>query len=313
MKNFHEPWGVWSFQRLSFLDLHCKYSQNWFAGEENRAIGRSLFSLQKKGLVLVTQLCLTLCNPMDGSKPGFPVFHYLLEFSQIHVNWVHDTIQQSHPLSSPFPSCFQSFPASGSFPVSQLFTSGGQRTEASASASVLLMNIKGRFPWGLTGWTSLLSKELSRVFSSITVWKHQFFSTQHLYGPTLTSIHGYWKNHSFDYRSLPVARWYHAPVCEKPKFPASVIRMSQHSDSAVFQPPWQLEAQWTPCPDLIGYLAGMIWLQIIVDGMLGIKTFLVHGSLTAIFQPLLKRVQCLRESIMRKKPEFWNFSAVSKF
>ena len=169
------------------------------------------------------------------------------------------------------------------------------------------MNIKGWFPWGLTGWTSLLSKKLSRVFSSITVWKHQFFSTQCLYGPTLTSIHGYWKNHSFKYRSLPVARGYLAPVCEKPKFPASVIRMSQHSDSAGFQPPWRLEAtvNTVPWPDRIS--CWDIWLQIMVDGMLGIKAFLVHGFLIAIFQPLLNKVQCLRESIMGKKPEFWNF------
>ena len=236
--------------------------KNWFAGEQNRVIGRSLFTLQKKGLVLVSQLCLTLCNPMDDSKPGFAVFHCLLEFSQIHVHWVHDTIQPSHPLSSPFSSCFQSSPASGSFPVSQLFTSGGQRISASVSASVLPMNIKGWFPWGLTGWTSLLSKKLSRVFSSITVWKHQFFSTQCLYGPTLTSIHGYWKNHSFEYRSSPVARGYLAPVCEKPKFPASVTRMSQHSDSAGFQPPWRLEAtvNTVPWPDRMS-----CWDDLIAD------------------------------------------------
>ena len=150
----------------------------------------------------------------------------------------------------------------GFFSVSQLFTSGGQRTEASASASVLLMNIKCWFPWGLTGWTSLLSKELSRVFSGITVWKHQCFSTQCLYCPTLTSIYGYWKNHSFDYRSLPVARWYPAPVCEKTKFPASVIRMSQHSDSVGFQPPWQWEGtvNTMPWPDRIS-----CWDDLIAD------------------------------------------------
>ena len=75
-------------------------------------------------------------------------------------------------------SCPQSFPASGSFPVSQLFTSGAQSIGALASVSVFLMNIQGWFPLGPTLLISLLSKELSRDFSSTTIWKHQFFSTQ---------------------------------------------------------------------------------------------------------------------------------------
>ena len=77
-----------------------------------------------------------------------------------------------------FSSCPQSFPASGSFPMNWLFASGGQSIEASASASVHLMSNQGWFPLGLTGWLSLLSKRLSRVFSSTTVWKHQIFSAQ---------------------------------------------------------------------------------------------------------------------------------------
>ena len=77
-----------------------------------------------------------------------------------------------------FSSHLQSFPASGSFPMSQFFTSGGQITGVSASASVLPMNIQDLFPLGLTGWISLLSKRLSRVFSSTTVQKRQFFSAQ---------------------------------------------------------------------------------------------------------------------------------------
>ena len=79
-----------------------------------------------------------------------------------------------------FYSCLRSFPASGSFPLSWLFPSGGQNIGASASASVLLMNIQGWFPLGWTGLISLLSKGLSRVFCSITVCKHQFFSAQSL-------------------------------------------------------------------------------------------------------------------------------------
>ena len=100
---------------------------------------------------------------MDCSTPGFPIFHYILKFSQIHVHWVDDMSQVCHPLLLPF-SCPQSFPASGSFPVSWLFASGGQSTGASVSASVLSMNFQGLFPLGLSGLISLLSKGLKRVF-----------------------------------------------------------------------------------------------------------------------------------------------------
>ena len=123
---------------------------------------------------LVTQSCPTLCNPVDCSTPGFPVHHQLLELAQSHVHWVSDAIQPCHPVV-PFSSCPQSFPASGSFPVSQLFTWGGQ--SIGASASVLPMNTQDWFPLGWTGWISLQSKGLSRVFSNTTVQKHQFFST----------------------------------------------------------------------------------------------------------------------------------------
>ena len=107
--------------------------------------------------------------------------------------WCHPTISSS---VVPFSSCLQSFPASGSFPMSQLFTSGGQ--SIGASASVLPTNIQDWFPLGLTGLISLQSKGLSRVFSNTTVHKYQLFGAHLLYGPTLTFIHDYWKNHSFD-------------------------------------------------------------------------------------------------------------------
>ena len=109
--------------------------------------------------------------------------------------WCHPTISSS---VVPFSFRLQSFSASGSFQMSQLFTSGGQSIGVSASASVLRMNIQDWFPLGWTGCVSLWSKGLSRVFSSATVQKHQFFGTCFLYSPTLTSIHDYWKNHSFD-------------------------------------------------------------------------------------------------------------------
>ena len=95
----------------------------------------------------------------------------------------------SHPISH-----LQYFPASGSFQMSQLFTSGGQILGVSDSTSLLPINIQGCFPLGWTGWISLQSKGLSRVFSNTTVQKHQFFGTHF----SLTSIHEYWKNHSLD-------------------------------------------------------------------------------------------------------------------
>ena len=108
--------------------------------------------------------------------------------------WCHPTISSS---VIPFFSCFQSFPASGSSSVSQFFPSGGQ--SIGPSASVLPVHIQAWFPLGLTGLISLLSKGLSRVFSSTTVQKHQLSL---FYGPTLTYIHDYWKNHCFAYMDL---------------------------------------------------------------------------------------------------------------
>ena len=134
-----------------------------------------IFSLYSYCCCLVAKVCLTLCDPMNCSTPGFPVLHYLLEFAQTYVHWVSDIIQPFHPLAS-F-SSLQSSPASECVPMSQLFASGDQSTGASASASVLPMNIQGWCPLGLTGWISLQSKGLWRVFSA-TTQKHQFFGTQ---------------------------------------------------------------------------------------------------------------------------------------
>ena len=114
--------------------------------------------------------------------------------------WCHPSISSS---VIPFFSHLQSCPASGSFPMSQFFASGGQSIGISALASVLPMNIQDWFPFRLTGLISLQSKGLSRAFSSTTIqndfcslFKCSFFILSFLYGPTLTSIHDYWKNHS---------------------------------------------------------------------------------------------------------------------
>ena len=125
--------------------------------------------------------CVWLCDTMDWSTPGFPVYPQLPELAQTHVHQVGDAIQPSWTILSsvvPFSSWLQSFPTSGSFPVSQFFASGGQSIRISASATVLPMNIQDWFPVGLTGLNFLQSKGLSRVFSNTTVQKHQFFDIQ---------------------------------------------------------------------------------------------------------------------------------------
>ena len=126
----------------------------------------------------VTQLCPTLGDPRDCSTPGLPVHYQLSEFTQTHVHRVGDDIQPSHHLSSPSPPALKSLSASESFPMSQLFTWGGQSIGVSALASVLPKNTQDWSPLEWTGWISLQSKGLSRVFSNTTVQKHQFFSTQ---------------------------------------------------------------------------------------------------------------------------------------
>ena len=109
--------------------------------------------------------------------------------------WCHPAISSSVVL---FSSCPQSLPASETFPMSQLFTWGGQSIGVSALTSFLPKNTQGWSPSEWTGWICLQSKGLSRVFSKTTVQKHQFFSAQFHHSPTLTSIHDYWKNHSLD-------------------------------------------------------------------------------------------------------------------
>ena len=137
----------------------------------------------------VTQMCLTLCDPMDCSTPGFQTVHHQLPWpTQTHVHHVGEAIQPSHPLSSPSPPTFNLSPAPGSFPMSLFFASGGQSIGVSASSSVLPMNIQGRFPIRLTGWISLQSKGLSKVLSNTTVQKHQFFSAR-LSSPSNSYIH----------------------------------------------------------------------------------------------------------------------------
>ena len=145
----------------------------------------------------VTQSCLILCDPMDCSTPGFPVLHHLLELAQIHMHWVGDAIQPSHPVA-PVSSCPQSFLASGSFTRSQFFASGGQSTEISASAWLHPMNIQDWFPLGLTSWIFMQSKRLNSLLQHHSSKASIMVAFSFLYSPSLTSIHDYWKNHIFD-------------------------------------------------------------------------------------------------------------------
>ena len=125
----------------------------------------------------VARSCPTLCDPMNLSTPGLSVHHQLPESTQTHIHWVGDAIQPFHPLASP------SHPALNLssirvFSNKSLFASGGQSIGVSASTSVLPMNTLDWSSLERTGWISLQSKGLSRVFSYTTVQKHQFFGAQ---------------------------------------------------------------------------------------------------------------------------------------
>ena len=144
---------------------------HWFLGKSTSDFTSSIqFSS-------VAQSCPTPCDPVNRSTPGLPVHHQLPEFTKLMC--IESVMPSSHLiLCHPLLLLPPILPASGSFPMSQLFTSGGQSIGVSASASVLPMNTQDWSPLGWTAWISLQSKGLSRVFSNTTVQKHQFFSAQ---------------------------------------------------------------------------------------------------------------------------------------
>ena len=127
--------------------------------------------------------------PCPSPTPGVRPNSCLLSW------WCHPSISSS---VIPFSSCPQSFTASGSFQMSQLFASGDQNIGVSASISVLPMNTQDWSPLGWTGWISLQPKGLSRVFSNTTVQNINSLALSFLYSSTVTSIHDYWKNHSLN-------------------------------------------------------------------------------------------------------------------
>ena len=153
----------------------------------------------------VTQSCRTLHNPMDCHMPGFLVFHHLLELAQtqiwtawIQLHLIGDDTQPSLPLLPPSPPAFIVFQHQGAFLMSPLFTSGGQSIGVSTSTAVLPISIQDWSPLGWTGWISLQSKGLLRVFSTPQFKSINSSALSLHYGPTLTSIQDCWKNHSFN-------------------------------------------------------------------------------------------------------------------
>ena len=142
----------------------------------------------------VTQSCLTVCHPMDCSTPGLPVHHQLLEPTQTHVHWTGDAIQPSHPLLLP-PSIF---PRIRVFSNDSVLRIRWPSTGVSASASVFPVNIQDWFPLGWTGWISLSPRDSQESSPTPQFKSINSLVLSFLYSPTLTSIHDYWKNHSFD-------------------------------------------------------------------------------------------------------------------
>ena len=120
----------------------------------------------------VAQSCPTLCDPIDCGTPGLPVHHQIPELAQTHVHQVGDAIQPSHPLSSPSPPTFNLSQHQGLFTWVSSSHQVAKGLEFQLQSSVLLRSIQDWFPLGCTGWISLQSKGLSRVFSNTTVQKH---------------------------------------------------------------------------------------------------------------------------------------------
>ena len=157
-----------------------QHRRPWFNSWVVKILGEGKgYTLSVQSASSVTQLCLTLCDSMDWSTPGFPVHGQLPDPTQLMsiASVCHPTISSS---VIPFSSHLQSFPASGSFQTTQFFPSGGRSIgiSVSASVSVLPTNMQDWPPLGWTGLISLQSTGLSRVFSNTTVQKHQFFGTQ---------------------------------------------------------------------------------------------------------------------------------------
>ena len=176
-----------SVQSLSHVQL---FATPWIAARQaSLSITNSRSSLRLTSIEsAMPSSYLILCRPLLLLPPTFPSIRVFSNESTLHMRWpkywsfsfsiIPFFISLRKVSVVPFSSHLQSFPASKPFQMSQFFASGGQNIGVSASASVLPMTIQDWSPLGLTGWISLQSKGLSRVFSNTTVQKHQFFSAQ---------------------------------------------------------------------------------------------------------------------------------------
>ena len=167
--------------------------------ENNEESKASIFTISKVSSVQFS--CSVVSDSLRPHELQYTRPPCLSPTPGVHPNpcplsrWCHPTISSS---VVPFFSCPQSFPASGSFQMSQFFASGGQSIGVWASTSVLPVNTQDWSPLGWTGWISLQSKELTRVFSIPQFKSINSSALSFLHSPTLTSIHDHWKNHSFD-------------------------------------------------------------------------------------------------------------------
>jgi len=193
----------------------------------------------------VAQSCPTLCNPMDCGM-GFPPTPRVYSNSCTSSQWCHPTIPSS---VVPFSSCLQSFPASGSFQISHFFASGEQSIGVSASASVLPMNIQDWFPLGWTGWISLQSKGLSRVFlsnSKTSILWHSAFFIVHLSHPYMTTgktIALTRRTFVGKVMSLLFNMWSRLVITFLPRSKLLLISWLQSPSAVVLEPP-QLHRVW---------------------------------------------------------------------
>ena len=178
-------------QGKSVWQMNTQMGNKWISSDG------SFRHLSKVQLSSVTQLCPTLWDPMDGSTPGFPVLHQLLELAQTHVHQVGDAIQPSHPLSSLSPSTFNFFQHQGLFPWG---------SSSHQEAKVLEFQLQHQSFNEYSGlisfrmdWLDLLAVKGTLKFSPTPQFKSiNYLALSFLYVPILTTIHDYWKKHSFD-------------------------------------------------------------------------------------------------------------------
>jgi len=184
-------------------DQTCRHQ--WWSGVEggiNWEIGIYIHTLPilRYQFSSVTQSCLTLCDSMDCSAPGFPVHHQLLELFQTHVHWVGDAIQQSQPLSSPSPPAFNLSQHQGLFNESVLHIRWPKHSSFNFSISPS-SEYSGLISFRID-WLDLLAGDSQESFPTPQFKSINSLALSFLYGSTLTSTHDYWKNHSFEYMDL---------------------------------------------------------------------------------------------------------------